>query len=83
MIRSGNTAIKAAEQIMEAGAKEVRMIGSHAILPKTTEVDAEMRMHNSVISKIYVTNSHSRTQTITSPKFEIRSIASLLASSIC
>lgn len=82
MIRSGSTAIQAAEQIMEAGAKEVRMIASHAILPKTATIDAEKRMHDSVISKIYITNSHSRTQTLTSPKFEVRSIASLLASSI-
>jgi ribose-phosphate pyrophosphokinase len=83
MIRSGNTAIKAAELVMEAGAKEVRMIASHAVLPKTNTVDAEKRMHDSVISKIYVSNSHSRTQTITSPKFEVRSIANLLAGSIC
>ncbi len=83
MIRSGNTAIKAAEQILDAGAKEVRMIASHAILPKTVTVDAEKRMHESVISKIYVTNSHSRSQTLTSPKFEVRSIAAILANSIC
>ncbi len=82
MIRSGNTAIKAAEQILNAGAKEVRMIASHAILPKTLTVDAEKRMHESVISKIYVTNSHSRSQTLTSPKFEVRSIAAILANSI-
>jgi ribose-phosphate pyrophosphokinase len=83
MIRSGNTAIKAAEQILEAGAKEVRMIASHAILPKTNTIDAEMRLHDSVISKIYVTNSHSRSQTLTSSKFEVRSIASVLAATIC
>jgi ribose-phosphate pyrophosphokinase len=83
MIRSGNTAIKAAEQIIEAGAKEVRMIASHAILPKTASVDAERRIHDSVISKIYISNSHSRSQSITSPKFEVRSIAALLAGSIC
>lgn len=83
MIRSGNTAIQAAEQIMEAGAREVRMIASHAILPKTDTLNAESRMHNSVISRIYVTNSHSRSQTLTSPKFEVRSIASLLAETIC
>lgn len=83
MIRSGNTAIKAAEQILNAGAKEVRMISTHAILPKTVSVDAEKRMHESVISKIYVTNSHSRSQTLTSPKFEVRSIAAILANSIC
>jgi len=83
MIRSGNTAIKAAELIMNAGAKEVRLIASHAILPKTEMVDAEKRMHDSVISKIYVTNSHSRTQSITSSKFEVRSVAPLLAGCIC
>lgn len=83
MIRSGNTAIKAAEQILDAGAKEVRMIASHAILPRTVTVDAELRMHESIISKIYVTNSHSRSQTLTSPKFEVRSIAAILANSIC
>jgi ribose-phosphate pyrophosphokinase len=83
MIRSGNTAIKAAEQILDAGAKEVRMIASHAVLPKTELVDAEKRMHDSVISKIYVTNSHSRTLTITSPKFEVISIAEILAGSVC
>lgn len=83
MIRSGNTAIKAAEELLDAGAREVRMIASHAILPKTATIDAELRMHNSVFSKIYVTNSHSRSQTITSPKFEVRSIASLLAGCIC
>jgi len=83
MIRSGNTAIKAAEQILDAGAKEVRMIVTHAILPKTSHADAEKRMHESVISKIYVTNSHSRSQTLTSPKFEVRSIADILAESIC
>lgn len=83
MIRSGNTAIKAAEHILDAGAKEVRMIASHAILPKTVTVDAEKRMHESVISKVYVTNSHSRSQTLTSPKFEVRSIAAILANSIC
>jgi ribose-phosphate pyrophosphokinase len=82
MIRSGNTAIIAAEQILDAGAKEVRLIASHAILPKTCTVDAEMRMHESVISKIYITNSHSRSQTLTSPKFEVRSIASIIANSI-
>jgi ribose-phosphate pyrophosphokinase len=83
MIRSGNTAIKAAELIMEAGAKEVRLIASHAILPKSDFIDAEMKIHDSVISKVYVTNSHSRTQTLTSSKFEVRSIAPLLAGSIC
>lgn len=83
MIRSGNTAIKAAEQILEAGAKEVRMIVSHAILPKTEYADAEKRMHDSVISKIYITNSHSRSQKIISNKFEVRSIACILADSIC
>lgn len=83
MIRSGNTAIKAAEQILEAGAKEVRLIASHAVLPKTEVSDAEKRMHDSVISKIYVTNSHSRSQTLQSPKFEVRSIAGILADSIC
>jgi ribose-phosphate pyrophosphokinase len=83
MIRSGNTAIKAAEQIMDAGAKEVRMIASHAILPKTATVDAEKRMHESVISKVYITNSHSRSQTLTCSKFEVRSIAGLVADSIC
>jgi ribose-phosphate pyrophosphokinase len=83
MIRSGNTAIKAAEQLMDAGAKEVRMIASHAILPKTSKIDAEKRMHDSVISKIYITNSHSRSQTLTCAKFEVRSIAGLLADSIC
>ena len=83
MIRSGNTAIKAAEKLMDAGAKEVRMIASHAILPKTNTVDAEKRMHESVISKIYVTNSHSRSQTLACAKFEVKSIAGLLATSIC
>lgn len=83
MIRSGNTAIKAAELIMEAGAKEVRMIASHAVLPKTDTVDAEKKMHYSAISKIYVTNSHSRSQSINSPKFEVRSIAKILAGSVC
>jgi len=83
MIRSGNTAIKAAEQILEAGAKEVRMIATHAILPKTNSTDAEKRIHDSVISKIYVTNSHSRSQTLASSKFEVRSIAAILANSIC
>jgi ribose-phosphate pyrophosphokinase len=83
MIRSGNTAIKAAEQLLDAGAMEIRLIASHAILPKTVHMDAESKMHDSIISKIYITNSHSRSQSITSPKFEIRSIASLLAASIC
>lgn len=83
MIRSGNTAIKAAEQIMDAGAKEVRLIASHAVLPKTALADAEKRIHDSVISKIYVTNSHSRTLTITSSKFEVISIAGILAGSVC
>ena len=83
MIRSGNTAIKAAELILEAGAKEVRLIASHAVIPKIGIVDSEKRLHDSVISKIYITNSHSRSQTLTSPKFEIRSIAALLSKSIC
>lgn len=82
MIRSGSTAIKAAEQILDAGAKEVRLIASHAILPKTNLVDAEMRMHESVISKIYITNSHSRSQSLVSSKFEVRSIAGIIANSI-
>lgn len=82
MIRTGGTAIKAADLILEAGAKEVRMIASHAILPKAGKVDAEQKMHLSGISKIYVMNSHSRTQRITSPKFEIRCIGSLLARTI-
>jgi ribose-phosphate pyrophosphokinase len=82
MIRSGGTAIQAAQHILDAGAKEVRMIASHAVLPKTASIDAEKKMHDSVISKIYVTNSHSRTQSITCPKFEVRSIAPILATSI-
>jgi phosphoribosylpyrophosphate synthetase len=59
------------------------MIASHAVLPKTDTVDAEKKMHYSAISKIYVTNSHSRSQSITSPKFEVRSIAGILAGSVC
>ncbi len=82
MIRTGGTAIKAADLILEAEAREVRMIASHAILPKGDGVDAEQKMHDSSIAKIYVMNSHSRTQSISSPKFEIRCIASLLAKTI-
>lgn len=78
MVRTFGSAAKAAERLYELGAKEVIMISTHLVLPKSDRVDAEKRVHDSRLTRLIGTNSHSRTQNLWSDKIEIRSIAPLI-----
>jgi ribose-phosphate pyrophosphokinase len=84
MIRTGGTIIEGAKQCRKGNAAEVKVIATHAILPKNADPmkDAEQKLTDSVVDQVVVTDSHPRSQTIQSPKFRVLSTAKLFAEHI-
>lgn len=74
MMRTGGTAIGAADRLVEMGAKSVEMVVSHLVLPK----GAEERITDSSIDIIHGTNSTARSQKLDNPNFKVHSIAQLI-----
>ena len=84
MIRTGGTAIKSAERLIEAGANSVRMIATHAVIPENPDenIYSEEKLTNSPIEHFYVTNSHSRSQSLNPVKFTVLDISDIFAERI-
>jgi ribose-phosphate pyrophosphokinase len=76
MIDTGNTLIRAAEKLKEAGAKNVYACATHAVLSG----DALERLENSMIAKLIVTDTFPPRRK--SDKLQILSIAGLFAEAI-
>jgi ribose-phosphate pyrophosphokinase len=76
MIDTGNTLIKAAEKLKEAGAKDIYACATHAVLSG----DALERLEKSPISKVVVTDTFPVSRK--SEKLQILSIAELFSEAI-
>lgn len=76
IIDTGGTHIKFAEQAIRAGAKEVYLVITHAVLSN----DAAQKIQNSQISKIYCTDSISHDNL--PDKFIVKSLGNLLGETI-
>lgn len=81
MIRTASTQVAASDVIAQAGPKRIFAIATHAELPQPADEakDGEKAIDRSSIERVYTTNSHPRSQTITSPKFRVRSVAPVIA----
>jgi|GEM_PF-4713307 len=75
LLRTGGTALTQEQICQSAEAKAVIFIGSHAELPG----DSEKRLDQSTFTHFHVMNTHSRTQTIGSPKFTVHDVTDLFA----
>lgn len=78
MIDTGGTLIKAAETLLEAGAKKVVACGTHPLLSG----DAVERLEGSKISEIIVTDTIPAPRAANSKKITVLSVSSLFAEAI-
>jgi ribose-phosphate pyrophosphokinase len=81
MIRTGGTNANAARQCLLADAGRVISLATHAVLPrsKDSQKDGERRLADSPIEQVIVTNTHPRSQSITSKKFSVLSMGEMIA----
>lgn len=78
MIDTGGTLMTAAEALKKAGAKSICVCATHPVLSK----NAVERLEASAIDKFYITDSIPHDELASSKKFEIVTLAPLLANSI-
>lgn len=78
MISSGGTIIKAAELLKEKGAEEIYVFATHAIFSEK----APELLQNSVVKKVYLTDTVDIPKAKQFPKLEILSIASMIAENL-
>jgi ribose-phosphate pyrophosphokinase len=78
MIDTGGTLCAAAEQLMEKGAREIYAAATHGVLSGPA-ID---RIKNSVIEKVYVTNTLPLPAEKQIDKLEVLSIAPIIAQAI-
>jgi ribose-phosphate pyrophosphokinase len=78
MISSGGTIVKAAEYLSERGAKEIYVFATHAIFSK----EAPKLLQNSLVKKVFITDSVYVPKEKQFEKLEIISIADMIATSL-
>lgn len=77
MIRTGGSLINAAKAYLDAGAEKISAIATHGVLPGGSP---EKLKASGLFEQVIVTNSHARSQELSSDFFQIESIAPLIAS---
>lgn len=78
VVSTGKTLIAAADLLSKNGAREISVMATHAIFAKTASEDLE----NSIIDKIFVTDTINLPEKRTFGKLEILSISHLLSKAI-
>lgn len=78
MITTGGTLVKAANALREAGAKHIFAFATHGVLVQ----DAVLQLEQSFIEKVFITDTIDHSQGGLGSKFEVVSVAQLLAEAI-
>ncbi|GIW57452.1 MAG: hypothetical protein KatS3mg083_397 [Candidatus Dojkabacteria bacterium] len=78
MISSGKTIVKAADLLKEKGAKEIYVFVTHAIF----STDAPKILQNSVVDKVYITDSVLVSEDKQFSKLKIISLSTMIADRI-
>lgn len=78
MITTGSTLVKAANALHVAGAKHIFAFATHGVLVQ----DAVLKLDQSLIEKIFITDTIDHSQSSLGSKFEVVSVASLLGEAI-